>query len=111
MSTTIENDEAAKTDAYLELEAKIATKTDRFGVIGLGYVGLPLALTLNDSGFDVTGIDIDTNRVGSILDGRSYITDVPDGELRKALLEGRFRATTDLSEIANVDAISICVPT
>ena len=111
MSTIIENDLTTKTDAYLGLEAKIRTKTARFGVIGLGYVGLPLGLTLSDAGFNVTGIDIDTNRVRSILQGSSYITDISDKELQKAVSENRFRATTDLSEIRNLDAVSICVPT
>ena len=111
MSTIIENDVTAKTDAYVELEAKIRTKTARFGVIGLGYVGLPLGLTLSDAGFNVTGIDIDTNRVDAIVAGRSYITDISDHELQKAIAERRFRATTDLSELRNLDAVSICVPT
>jgi len=111
MSTIVDYDVLTKTDSYLELEAKIATRTARFGVIGLGYVGLPLGLTLSDSGFNVTGIDIDTNRVGAISEGRSYITDINDAELQKASRENRFRATTDLSEIRNLDAVSICVPT
>jgi len=80
MSTIVDYDVLTKTDSYLELEAKIATRTARFGVIGLGYVGLPLGLTLSDSGFNVTGIDIDTNRVGAIAEGRSYITDINDAE-------------------------------
>src|SRR3954469_18734343 len=100
MSTiTIEKDATTRTDAFIELEAKIRTKTARFGVIGLGYVGLPLGLTLSDAGFNVTGIDIDTNRVDAIVAGRSYITDVSDKELQRAQQEKRFRATTDLSEI------------
>jgi UDP-N-acetyl-D-glucosamine dehydrogenase len=111
MSTTIENDVTLVTDAYLELEAKIKTKTARFGVIGLGYVGLPLGLTLSDAGFNVTGIDIDTNRVDSIVAGRSYITDITDQDLQKAISQKKFRATTDLSEIRSLDAVSICVPT
>src|SRR3989454_3164449 len=111
MSTIIEKDVAIKADAYLELETRIKSKQARFGVIGLGYVGLPLALTLNEAGFDVTGIDIDTNRVDAIVAGRSYITDISDKELQKATAQKRFRATTDLSEIRNLDAVSICVPT
>jgi len=111
MSTIIENDVATRTDAYKALEAKIRTKNARFGVIGLGYVGLPLGLTLSDAGFNVTGIDIDTNRIDSIAKGRSYITDVNDRELQKAVNENRFRATMDLAEIRNLDAVSICVPT
>src|SRR5215831_7903546 len=112
MSTTIENDFAlTETDSYKELERRIKAKQARFGVIGLGYVGLPLALTLNEAGFDVTGIDIDTNRVDAIVACRSYITDISDKELQKAAAAKRFRATADLSAIRNLDAISICVPT
>jgi UDP-N-acetyl-D-glucosamine dehydrogenase len=111
MSTIIENDVAVKADAYVELENRIRTRQARFGVIGLGYVGLPLALTLSEAGFNVTGIDIDTNRVEAIVAGCSYITDVSDKELRNATLAKRFAATTDLSEIRNLDAVSICVPT
>src|SRR6058998_2156735 len=111
MSTIIETDVDVKGEAYLELEDRIKSRQARFGVIGLGYVGLPLALTLSEAGFDVTGIDIDTNRVDAIIGGRSYITDVSDRELQKATLEKRFRATTNVSEIRNLDAVSICVPT
>ncbi len=112
MSTIIENDVATtNTDSYDELESRIKSKQARFGVIGLGYVGLPLALTLSEAGFDVTGVEIDTNRVDAIVAGRSYITDISDKELQKATFEKRFRATTDLSVIRNLDAVSICVPT
>ena len=92
MSMIIENDLATtKADSYDELERRIKTKQARFGVIGLGYVGLPLALTLNEAGFDVTGIDIDTNRVDAILAGRSYITDISTKEIQKATAGKRFR--------------------
>ena len=112
MSTIIENEiVGTETDSYDELERRIKTKQARFGVIGLGYVGLPLALTLNEAGFDVTGIDIDTNRVDAIVAGRSYITDINDKELQQAIAQKRYRATTDLSQIRNLDAVSICVPT
>src|SRR6516164_7567437 len=109
MSAIIDHD--LSTDTYAGLESKIVSRTARFGVIGLGYVGLPLALTLSDAGFKVNGIDIDSNRVDSILAGRSYITDISDRELQKAIAEKRFRATTDLTEIHDLDAVSICVPT
>src|ERR1700739_3602013 len=100
MSTIIENDvTGTQTDSYEELERRIKTRQARLGVIGLCYVGLPLALTLNDAGFDVTGIDIDTNRVDAIVAGRSYITDIGDKELQNAIAAQRFRATTNLSEI------------
>src|SRR5213593_91912 len=108
MSTIIENEiVGTETDSYDEIERRIKTKQARFGVIGLVYVGLPLALTLNEAGFDVTGIDIDTNRVDAIVAGRSYITDISDKELQKAAHEKRFRATTDLSAIRDLDAVSI----
>src|SRR5262245_61399788 len=112
MSTTIiENEGAVKSDPYVALETKINKKQARFGVIGLGYVGLPLALTMSDVGFDVTGIDIDSNRIAAIDAGRSYITDINDHELQRAVSGKRFRATSDLSAIGGLDAISICVPT
>src|SRR5262245_55763609 len=107
----IENEGAIHTEPYLALETKIQTKQARFGVIGLGYVGLALGLTMSDACFDLTGIDIDTNRIGAINDGRSYITDISDQELQRAISEKRFRATSDLSAIASLDAVSICVPT
>jgi UDP-N-acetyl-D-glucosamine dehydrogenase len=101
----------ATVDCFTELQTKIKTKQCRFGVIGLGYVGLPLGLTLNQIGFDVTGIDIDVKRVTAIQSGQSYITDIGQKELQEALHAGRFRATTDLGVIGTLDAISICVPT
>src|SRR5881409_1131070 len=111
MSTIIETGVDVKGEAYFQLENRIKSKTARFGVIGLGYVGLPLALTLSEAGFDVTGIDINSNRVDAIVAGRSYITDVTDEELQKATREKRLRATTHLPELRNLDAVSICVPT
>src|SRR5438094_6641047 len=111
MSTIVETDVDVKGEAYFQLENRIKAKAARFGVIGLGYVGLPLALTLSEAGFDVTGIDIDTNRVDAIAAGRSYITDVTDEELQKATREKRLRAPTHLPELRNLDAVSIFVPT
>ena len=104
-------DSKVRTKAYQELEERIKTRQARCGVIGLGYVGLPLGLTLHQAGFDVTGIDIDANRVQGINDGTSYITDISDAELKAALTKGSFRATSNLSVIGDLDAISICVPT
>jgi len=111
MSTIVENEVPIKTEAYVELETKIATKTAAVGVIGLGYVGLPLGLTFSEAGFNVTGIDIDTKRIEAILAGRSYITDVDEKDIQQAIRNKRFRVTRDLSEIRNLQAVSICVPT
>ena len=89
-TTMIGNEGAVKTNSYLDLETRIQTKQAKFGVIGLGYVGLPLALTLNAAGFDATGIDIDTTRIDAINAGHSYITDVKNEKLRRVLSEKPF---------------------
>jgi UDP-N-acetyl-D-glucosamine dehydrogenase len=80
-------------------------------VIGLGYVGLPLATAAARSGIRVTGIDLDENKVAAINQGHSYIPDVSDQELAQAQATGGLRATTDYVTLADVDAIFICVPT
>jgi UDP-N-acetyl-D-glucosamine dehydrogenase len=102
---------SARSDLFHDLCSKIRTKRARCGVMGLGYVGLPLALTLHHGGFNVTGIDIDTNRVRDIQKGHSYITGTADVDLREAVRRQRFQATTDPGVIHDLDAISICVPT
>lgn len=80
------------------------------GVVGLGYVGLPLALTMTHAGYDVIGVDIDADRVGHLVEGRSYITDVTDAEVAAGVSEG-FTPTTDYDELSAVDGVSVCVPT
>ena len=72
---------------------------------------MPLGLTFSEAGFNVTGIDIDTKRIEAILAGRSYITDVDEKDIQQAIRNKRFRVTRDLSEIRNLQAVSICVPT
>jgi UDP-N-acetyl-D-glucosamine dehydrogenase len=81
------------------------------GVIGLGYVGLPLAIEFAKAGFAVTGIDVDATKVAALNAGESYILDVPADDVRSAVEAGRFQATTDFSRLAEVDTINICVPT
>src|SRR5262249_30346193 len=80
-------------------------------VIGLGYVGLPLAVEFARAGFNVTGFDVDASKAAEINAGRSYIPDVPSDDVSRAVQEGTFRATTDMSLLAEMDAIDICVPT
>jgi UDP-N-acetyl-D-glucosamine dehydrogenase len=111
MSTSIVEKTQVSVNHFEELKAAIESREAHVGIIGLGYVGLPLALTLNECGFDVTGIDIDTNRVNALDLGHSYVTDVSDNQLQTALIEGRFRATSDPAEVSSLDTISICVPT
>lgn len=90
---------------------KINTKKAGIGVIGCGYVGLPLAVVFAQSGFKVTGIDLSGRKVKDINNGISYIQDVPTSELSKEVKEGRLRATIDFSVIEELDVIIICVPT
>jgi UDP-N-acetyl-D-glucosamine dehydrogenase len=94
-----------------ELLKKIRNKTAKIAVIGIGYVGLPLAIEFAKEGFDVTGIDTDTRKVEAINNGSSYIRDVEKEELIPLVQSGRLRATLDYSLLKDIDAISICVPT
>ena len=94
-----------------ELERKIHDRSARVGVIGLGYVGLPLVLEMAKVGFEVTGIDIDRVRVESVNAGISYILDVPSEILFSFVAKDKIRATQSLGAVENLDAISICVPT
>jgi UDP-N-acetyl-D-glucosamine dehydrogenase len=80
------------------------------GVVGLGYVGLPLALAMTDAGYEVVGVDIDTDRVDSLQKARSYVNDVDDETVAAALEDG-FDPTTSYDDLSTVDAVSICVPT
>jgi UDP-N-acetyl-D-glucosamine dehydrogenase len=96
---------------HSDLLASIRQKKARIGIIGLGYVGLPLALEFARNGFHVTGFDIDTSKVKQINAGESYIPDVPAAELCVEVQAGRLRATTDMAELASMDVIDIAVPT
>src|SRR3990172_1669212 len=90
---------------------KIERKSARLGIIGMGYVGLPLALEFCKAGFDVTGIDLDKKKIDSINSGNSYIEDATDADIRSAVHDGKLHATTDFSVLQQLDAVSICVPT
>ena len=81
------------------------------GVIGLGYVGLPLVVEFARAGFDVTGFDVDASKTEQINAGRSYIPDVAEADLASCVRAGKVRATTDMSLLGEMDAIDICVPT
>lgn len=95
----------------ISLIEKIKTKNARIGVIGCGYVGLPLAVVFSQSGFKVTGIDLSGRKVKDINNGISYIQDVPTSELSKEVKEGRLKATIDFSIIEELDVMIMCVPT
>jgi UDP-N-acetyl-D-glucosamine dehydrogenase len=88
---------------------QIATREATLGIVGLGYAGLPLAMTFAETGFDVVGVDLNQDRVDAIRQGRSYLVDVP-GE-RYERLDGHLQATSDYAAVSELDAVTICVPT
>ena len=90
---------------------RIASRDLTVGIVGVGYVGLPLAVAFAEAGFDVVGVDVDPAKVDSLNAGCSYVEDIPDRILQPLVASGKFRATTDYAELAGVDAVSICVPT
>jgi UDP-N-acetyl-D-glucosamine dehydrogenase len=93
------------------LKGKIQNKTARVGIVGLGYVGLPLAVEFANAGFTVTGIDVQESKVDGLNRGESHVQDVPSAEIAKYVSGKRFRATTDFSVVRDLDTINICVPT
>ena len=95
---------------FSELKTRIDTRQARIGVIGLGYVGLPLALLYTEENFRVTGFDIDQRKVATLSSGGSYIYRIPPTEIQVARLRD-FCATADFSSLTDMDAIIICVPT
>ena len=90
---------------------KIESRRARAGVVGLGYVGLPLAVELAKAGFHTTGIDLDDRKIQAIAEGRSYIPDVPTEDVQGLTRAGKLDATTDFSIVKELDTINICVPT
>lgn len=94
-----------------ELIQEIQRKHANIAVIGLGYVGLPLAITFANAGFNVTGIDPNEEKVEMINRSESYISDITNAQLRKHIDAGRLRATSDYAVLNDIDAVSICVPT
>jgi len=97
--------------AAQDLIAKAERREVLFGIVGLGYVGLPLAVELASAGFRVLGFDIQQKVVDGLNAGRSHVKDVSDAQLHAAVKDGRFSATSDMLRLAEADAISICVPT
>lgn len=94
-----------------QLLDRIAARQARIGIVGLGYVGLPLAVAFAEEGFQVVGVDLDTRKIAALQRGESYIEDVPSGVIEALVSNGLFSASTDYATLAEVDAISICVPT
>ncbi len=103
------NRDGARQDA--ELIARLRARQARVGVIGLGYVGLPLLVEFARGGYTAIGFDVDDERVARVNRGESYIPDVPSEVLQPLVQAGRLRATTDFGALAGVDTVDICVPT
>jgi UDP-N-acetyl-D-glucosamine dehydrogenase len=101
---------ATETTASI-LEEKIASRRARVGIVGLGYVGLPLAVEFAKAGFSVTGIDLHVGKIDRVNAGDSYVGDIASAELSKLVQAGKLRATTDFSAVRDLDTVNICVPT
>lgn len=93
------------------LAEKIQSKSARVGVIGLGYVGLPLIRAFTSAGFQCLGFDVDQSKVDKLLSGQSYIKHIDSASMSQLIREGRFEPTADMSRLGEADAIIICVPT
>jgi UDP-N-acetyl-D-glucosamine dehydrogenase len=100
-----------KTSRAADLRAALTAQTARVGVIGLGYVGLPLAATAAEHGFEVTGFDIDAAKVARLNGGGSYLSSVSGERIAAQVAGKKFRATEDFTELGRMDVIVICVPT
>jgi UDP-N-acetyl-D-glucosamine dehydrogenase len=98
-------------DRLKELGGRIAARDVRIGVIGLGYVGLPLALEFSKRGFKVTGFDVNRAKIEALQKGKSYIEDVPSADVAEAVATKVFNATVDFGELSRCDVINVCVPT
>jgi UDP-N-acetyl-D-glucosamine dehydrogenase len=90
-------------------DERVASRSARVGIVGLGYAGLPLAMAFAEAGFDVTGIDLSRERVEAVAKRRSYLVDVPAE--RYDAVDGKLEATTDYAVVSSLDALTICVPT
>jgi UDP-N-acetyl-D-glucosamine dehydrogenase len=97
--------------AFVDLLQRIADRRACIGVIGLGYVGLPLAVEFARAGFPVIGFDVDASKAAALNAGTSYIPDVPTAHVADVVARGAFRATTEAAELGTADVIDICVPT
>jgi len=94
-----------------KLIEKIETRNLTAGIVGLGYVGLPLANLFRSQGFNVLGLDIDLSKTEKLMNGESYIGHIPASTIREMRKGNRFVATADFSTVATADTVSICVPT
>ncbi|ACG72615.1 nucleotide sugar dehydrogenase [Anaeromyxobacter sp. K] len=102
---------AAEPDHATDLLSRLADRTARVAVVGLGYVGLPLALTFARRGLSALGVDVDPDKARAVGEGRSYLRTVDGAAVRDAVRDGRLEATTEFARVTACDAVVICVPT
>ena len=109
MSEDPRNDDTAAPADFAELLGRFEQATARVGIIGMGYVGLPLAIASLGGGFATTGFDVDESKIETLNAGRSYIKHISADSIAGYRASGRFYATTDFSQLAAMDAVIICV--
>src|SRR3954447_3058076 len=107
----MQTSEQQQSSAANQLKERILQKKARVGVLGLGYVGLPLAVEFAHAGFEVVGIDVQQSKIDQFNSGHSYVKDVKDEVFKPLVDSGKLRATSDFSVISELDTIDICVPT
>src|SRR5215471_8883563 len=94
-----------------QLLERLRLRQATVGVVGLGYVGLPLAVEFARGGLNVVGIDLDARKVAALESGHSYIPDVPSSDISSLVSAGQLRATTDFAVVGDLDTVNVCVPT
>ncbi len=107
----VKNGVEVASDAVATLQSRLNGKTAQVGIVGLGYVGLPLALLFAGKGFRTTGFDIDPSKVGNLQRGESYIRHIPGAAISEQIEKKHLQATTDFAALQGMDAVVICVPT
>src|SRR5208337_2547782 len=95
----------------MNLHDKIQTRKAKSAVVGMGYVGLPLAVEFAKAGLRVTGIDLNSKKMKLLNAGKSYLPDIPSEEIRTLVKQNKLTGTTDFSVLAKMDIVNICVPT
>ncbi len=101
----------AQSDILRRFQTRVQGRTARIGVVGMGYVGLPIALLFARKGFQTTGFDIDPAKIVSLRQGKTYIKHIPESEIAQEVQQGHLLPTTDFAKLRDMDAIIICVPT
>src|SRR5262245_64072245 len=111
MSTSVHSGAGVEATGYAKLAELIRTKQATIGVVGLGYVGLPLVRAFTAAGFRCMGFDVDQSKVDKLRSGQSYIKHIDSAGLARLVGDGKFEQTSDMTRLREADCIIICVPT